>query len=165
VGFHLGFEGFQVEGCGIPHLAKNERDVGHPLLSFLVLAASRVLVAEQHDEARGCPSLYHVCLRALATKPKELAGQGPHRECAIFLRRRIVSMRFQFEQLELSLAKVEQLFRTSWICALRGQIVGAPHQAALVRRGSADVKFLVQAHSCSISCRCIAGSWGSAGVC
>ena len=24
----------QVKGCGIPHLAKNERDVGHPALSL-----------------------------------------------------------------------------------------------------------------------------------
>jgi len=25
-----GFQNTQVEGCGIPHLAKNERDMGHP---------------------------------------------------------------------------------------------------------------------------------------
>jgi hypothetical protein len=64
----------------------------------------------------------------------------------------------QFEQLEPSLAKIEQLFKTSWICALRGQAALAPHNAWLVGRGIADIAFLLQAHRCSIWCRCIAGS-------
>jgi hypothetical protein len=70
-----------------------------------------------------------MCLRALTTKPKKLAGQGVHRERAIVWPEQIVSMRFQFEQLEPSLPKIEQFFRTLGICALRGQV--APHNTRL----------------------------------
>jgi hypothetical protein len=38
------------------------------------VAASRLLVAKHQDKARGCPSLYDECFRALATKPKKPAG-------------------------------------------------------------------------------------------
>jgi hypothetical protein len=66
--------------------------------------------------------------------------------CSIFWRKRIIGTQFQFEQLEPSLAKIEQLFRAIWICALHGHIARAPHNYRLVRRGVADVTFLLQAH-------------------
>jgi hypothetical protein len=59
---------------------------------------------------------------------------------------------FQFEQLEPSLAKIEQLFQTLWICALHGQAALAPHNPWLVGRGIADIAFLLQAHRFSIWC-------------
>jgi hypothetical protein len=91
------------------------------------MAVSYILVAKRHDKTGGCPSLHDVCLYALATKPKKLAGQRPHRECAIVWRELIVSMRFQFEQPEPSLPKIEQLFRTLRICALHALVALAPH--------------------------------------
>jgi hypothetical protein len=42
--------------------------------SQIGMAVSYILVAKRHDKTGGCPSLYNVCLRALTTKPKKLAG-------------------------------------------------------------------------------------------
>jgi hypothetical protein len=95
------------------------------------MAVCYILIAKRHYKTGGCPSLYGMCLRALTTKPKQLAGQGPHRECATFWPGLIVSMRFQFEQREPSLPKIEQLFRTLRICALHAPVALAPHSAWL----------------------------------
>ena len=43
-------------------------------ISQIRVAIDCVLVAQHHDKAGGCPSLYGVCLRAVTTKPKEPAG-------------------------------------------------------------------------------------------
>jgi hypothetical protein len=39
--FLSGFKKFPVWGCGIPHLAKNERDVGHPSLAVRTKVSRR----------------------------------------------------------------------------------------------------------------------------
>jgi hypothetical protein len=96
----------------------SERSGGGWTSSQIGVPASRVLVAKHQDKTGGCPSLYDVCVRALTAKPKKLAGQGLHRECAIVWPELIVRMRFQFQELDPSLTKVEQLFTTLWICAL-----------------------------------------------
>jgi hypothetical protein len=54
-------------------------------------------VAKHYHETGGCPALDNVGLCALTTKPKNPAGQGPHRKCAIVWPRLIVCMRFQVE--------------------------------------------------------------------
>jgi hypothetical protein len=50
--------------------------------SQIGVAVSRLLVAKHKHKAGSCPSLHNECLRALTTKPKKLAGYGPHRKCA-----------------------------------------------------------------------------------
>ena len=42
-------------------------------ISQIGIVIDCVLVAQHRDKAGGCPSLYGVCLRAVTTKPKELA--------------------------------------------------------------------------------------------
>jgi hypothetical protein len=108
--------------------------------------------------AGSCPSLYDLCLRALATKPKKLAAQRLHCKFAIILLVLIGRIRFQFEQLERSFPEIEQLFRTLWISAPRGRGVLALYHAQPVGRRIADVKFLLDVHRCHILCwaRCIA---------
>jgi hypothetical protein len=86
--------------------------------SQIGVPGSCVLVAKHQDKAGGCPSLYDVCRRALTAKPKKLAGYGLHRKCAIVWTELIVRMRFQFEELDPSFTKIEQLFGALWICAL-----------------------------------------------
>jgi hypothetical protein len=42
---------FEGEGCGIPHLAKNERDVGHPAVVAGMEPKRCLRVAEKRFEA------------------------------------------------------------------------------------------------------------------
>jgi hypothetical protein len=43
-------------------------------ISQIGVAIDGVLVAQHHDKAGGCPSLYGVCRRAVTTKPKKPTG-------------------------------------------------------------------------------------------
>ena len=91
--------------------------------------ASYVLVAKHQNKSGSCPSLNHVCLRALTTKPKIHAAQRLRRKCTIVWPYLIVRIRLQFEQLERSLPEIEQFFRTFQICASRGRVVLALYDA------------------------------------